>query len=284
MPPPTTPIAAAVRSGERSARDVVEQHLAAIDAPRGGDPRLQHRARRRGPRRRRRDRRRRGGRARPRSARRRARSRSRTTCARGASPTTCSSRILDGSLAVRRHRGRAAAPPPARCSSARPTSTSSRWARRPRTRRSGRRAIPGGPDARAGRIERRLGGRGRGGHRAARARQRHGRLDPPAGVALRRRRREADLRARLALRARRVRVASTRSARSRAPSPTRRWRLEVIGGHDPHDSTSLPSPPDLIADARRRRRGPARRACRASTSRRGSTPEVLTQVAARSPR
>ncbi len=48
--------------------------------------------------------------------------------------------------------------------------------------------------ARAGRLERRLGGRGRRRVRAARARLRHRRLDPPARGAVRRRRREADVR------------------------------------------------------------------------------------------
>ena len=56
-------------------------------------------------------------------------------------------------------------------------------------------------------------------------------------------------------------AASTRSARSPPPSPTPRSSLEVIGGHDPADSTSIPQPaPALTRDARRRRRGPARRA------------------------
>ena len=52
-----------------------------------------------------------------------------------------------------------------------------------------------GPHALAGRIERWLGGRGRGGHGADRARQRHGRLDPFPGVDVRHRRPQADPRA-----------------------------------------------------------------------------------------
>ena len=50
-------IAAAVRAGERSAVDVLEEHLAAIAAREERDPRLQPRARRRGASRRRGDRR-----------------------------------------------------------------------------------------------------------------------------------------------------------------------------------------------------------------------------------
>ena len=71
--------------------------------------------------------------------------------------------------------------------------------------------VPGGSQRRQ---------RGRGGRRVRRARlgQRHRRLDPPAGGAVRRRRREADLRLRQPLRPRsRSPAASTRSARS----PTR---------------------------------------------------------------
>ena len=57
---------------------------------------------------------------------------------------------------------------------------------------------PVGPDARPGRVERRLGRRRRRRLRAARAGHRHRRLDPPAGGPVRRRRAEADLRRRLA--------------------------------------------------------------------------------------
>ena len=66
-------------------------------------------------------------------------------CTRGI-PTTCSSKILaELEAAVRRHRRRAPRGPPARSRSARPTSTSSPWARRPRTRPSGRRSNPQDP-------------------------------------------------------------------------------------------------------------------------------------------
>ena len=67
-------------------------------------------------------------------------------------------------------------------------------------------AQPVGPDAHARRIERRIGRRGRRRHGAGRARVRHRRIDPPAGRALRRRRPQADLRPRLALRAAGVRL------------------------------------------------------------------------------
>ena len=64
-------------------------------------------------------------------------------------PTTCASRILAGlRLALRRDRGRAAARGRRDRRRRAPTWTSSRWARRPRTRRSARRAIRGIPRAR----------------------------------------------------------------------------------------------------------------------------------------
>ena len=68
------------------------------------------------------------------------RSRSRTTCARGASPPRA--RRASSKVGARRttRRSSSGSAPRARSSSARPTSTSSRWARRPRTPRSGPRA------------------------------------------------------------------------------------------------------------------------------------------------
>ena len=121
--------------------------------------------------------------------------------------------------ALRRHRGRAAARRRARSSSASSTWTSSRWARRTRTRPSVPCRNPWDLDARAGRLARAARRpRSRRGWRR-RARHRHRRLDPPAGGVLRRRRAQADLRPRLALRRRsRSPRRSTRSARSRAPS------------------------------------------------------------------
>ena len=83
---------------------------------------------------------------------------------------------------------------------------------------------PARPDPVPGRVERRERGGGRGRLRRRRLRQRHRRLDPPAGGAVRRRRRQADLRRRQPLRARSPSpAASTRSARSPTPSPTPRW-------------------------------------------------------------
>ena len=98
-------------------------------------------------------------------------------------------------------------------------------------------------DARARRLLRRLGGRGRGRHGRRRARHRHRRLDPPAGGVLRRRRAQADLRARLALRPGRLRlvarpdrplhrtVARRRAACSRrSPATTRGLDLGADAG------------------------------------------------------
>ena len=66
------------------------------------------------------------------------------------------------------------------------------------------------------------------------ARFRHRRIDPSARGAVRRRRREADVRRGVALRPRsRSRRRSTRSGRSRPPSPTPRSCSETIWGHDP---------------------------------------------------
>ena len=75
-------------------------------------------------------------------------------CTRGV-PTTCSSQHPRGlAPALRRHRRAAASPPPAPSPSARPTSTSSPWARPPRTRPSAppatRATPPGCPAARRG--------------------------------------------------------------------------------------------------------------------------------------
>ena len=67
-------------------------------------------------------------------------------------------------------------------------------------------AQPVGHRPRPRRVVRRLGGRRRGGHGAARARHRHRRFDPPARRPVRHRRDEADVRPRLAVRTDRVRV------------------------------------------------------------------------------
>ena len=120
-------------------------------------------------------------------------------------------------------RGAAARPTPARGCSARPTWTSSRWA--PRTRTPAYGPVLNPWDTRAGprRLLRRLGGRGRRPPRPLGDRHRHRRVDPPARVALRHRRPEADLRRDLPLRddrlrllARPVRAADPRRHRRRA--------------------------------------------------------------------
>ena len=93
-----------------------------------------------------------------------------------------------------------------------------------------------------GRLRRRLGGvagRLRG---AAGDRHGHRRLDPPARRGHRHRRRQADLRRHVPLRARRVLVLSGH------PGPCARTVEDaallhaVIAGHDPRDSTSIPAP------------------------------------------
>ena len=129
-------------------------------------------------------------------------------------PTTAASRILEGYRpALRRRRSSSGSKPPARSSSARPTATSSRWDRRPRTPPTASTRNPWNLRADSRRLERRIGGRGGRPAGAARARFGHRRLDPAAGGALRRDRPQADLRPRLALRPARVRVVA-RSDRS----------------------------------------------------------------------
>ena len=179
-------------------------------------------------------------------------SRSRTTCAPGASRR----RARRGSS---RAGGRRTTPPSSSgCAAAGAVVDRQDQPRRvrhglvaPRTRRSGRPATRTTPTRVPGGSQRRQR-RGRGRRvRAAGARLRHRRLDPPAGGAVRRGRRQADVRLRQPLRARRLRQsASTRSARSPPRSPTPRSLLEVIGGHDPLDSTSIPEPRAVAASTR----------------------------------
>ena len=115
--------------------------------------------------------------------------------------------------------------------------------------------------ARAGRLVGRLGGGGRGVAVRGRDRHRHRRLDPPAGRALRRRRHEADLRPRLALRRHRLRLVARSPGAVRAH---RRGRGGAAGGHGRRRSARRDLDPGagrrLPAGRARRARG-ARRAC-----------------------
>ena len=108
------------------------------------------------------------------------------------------------------------------------------------------------PQAGARRLVRRLGRGGRGLHGAGQHRHRHRRLDPPAGVVLRHRRPEADLRPLLALGRRGLR----QLARPAGPvRPHRRGQRAAAAGAwpatIPRTSTSAPLPvPDFAAAAR----------------------------------
>ena len=108
---------------------------------------------------------------------------------------------------------------------------------------------PLGHRARSGRLVGWQRRRRRRGHGSSVLRQRYGRIDPPAGGAVRDRRRQADLRRRRRATGSSPSPArSTRSDPSRPRSRTRRSLLEVIAGHDPMDSTSLDRPaPSLLA-------------------------------------
>ena len=107
-------------------------------------------------------------------------------------------------------------------------------------------AEPVGPRARARRLERRQRRRRGGRHGAVGDRHRHGRLDPPAGLAVRDRRHEAHLRRgqplrddRLRLVARPVRPAHARRDGRRDPASA------TSRGRDPCDSTSLGIPGEI---------------------------------------
>ena len=144
-------MAALLRSGDVSSRELTEAHLAAAERDNHGAQRLADDRSRAGARRGRRRRRptgrrpdRPGARARPRSGRCSAsRSRSRTSCpsrAASAPPARASSRATARRTTRTSPSGCAR---PARSSWARPTWTSSRWARRPSTRRTARRPTRG---------------------------------------------------------------------------------------------------------------------------------------------
>ena len=133
----------------------------------------------------------------------------------------------------------------------------------------------------AGRLLRRLRGRGRRTARPLRDRHRHRRVDPPAGLAVRDRRPEADLRRDLALRDDRLRLlagpvrdADPRRRRRRAAAAgdggPRRLRLDLgrdrgRGGRAPRERTSRASASASPASSQRRPRASSRRSRRRST-------------------
>ena len=119
-----------------------------------------------------------------------------------------------------------------------------------------------------------------------------GRLGAPARVAVRRRRAQADVRTRLAVRADRVRVVAGHVGTFTRTCATRPRCSACIAGHDPRDATSLDAPaPDYAAaldDGRRRgcgsawsRSGSARASSRAcATSVRAAIDRLATLGAA----
>ncbi len=133
---------------------------------------------------------------------------------------------------------------------------------------------PLGPRAHARRLVGRQRGGGGGAAGARRAGHRHRRLDPPAGLALRRGRAQAHLRPRLALRRGRLRLVARpgRAARP-APSRTRALLLAAIAGHDPQrlDLRRPARCADYLAGAARAARGGCASACPGSASRAGSS-------------
>ena len=130
---------------------------------------------------------------------------------------------------------------------------------------------PVGRDARARRVERRLGRGRRGRPRALGDRHRHRRIDPPARRAVRHRRHEADLRERLALRDDRVR----QLARPGRPAHARRHRRGAAAAADDRQGPVRLDRdrhrPDRPAERREPRR-PARSASRPTSPARASTP------------
>ena len=124
-------------------------------------------------------------------------------------------------------------------------------------------AQPVGPHARARRLVRRLGRRGRRRQRAVGDRHRHRRLDPPAGRAVRDRRAQADLRRGQPLRDDRVRVV----ARPVRPVHARRHRRRAAARRDGRPGPvrldlGRPARAGRAAEPHRPARRPARRARR----------------------
>ena len=137
---------------------------------------------------------------------------------------------------------------------------------------------PWNTDVRARRQLRRLGGGGRRAARARRDRHRHRRLDPPARVAVRHLRPEADLRRVLALRPGRVRVEPRQAGRVRAHRRGLRAAAQR-DGRPRRARLDLARPPARGLRARctsaaRAAAGPAHRPARASTSAPASTRDV----------
>ena len=109
-------------------------------------------------------------------------------------------------------------------------------------------AQPLGDGSDPGRIERRIGRRRRRAERAAGLRLGHRRIDPAAGGDVRRRRPQADLRPRLALRADRLRVVARSDRAIRATADDAALAPAVCGRRRSADATSAPEPvPDYAA-------------------------------------